>query len=163
MIQAPSNRQGWWKLFALIALCLGIGAVGGFATVDALKGWYPTLQKPSFNPPSWVFGPVWTVLYILMAVAAYLVLLERPTPNRKTALGLFFLQLVANAIWSPLFFGMHQILPALVDVVLMDVLVFFTLLWFAKVNKTAAWLMVPYQAWILFATALNFAIWRLNV
>ena len=124
--------------------------------------WYDALSKPSFNPPNVVFGPVWTILYILIAIAGARVWLAAPSPERTVALRLWFAQLVLNALWSPLFFGARQPGLALIDIVLMLVAIA-AFVWRARrVDRVASWLMVPYLGWVSFATALNLAIVLLN-
>jgi tryptophan-rich sensory protein len=121
--------------------------------------WYAALMKPSWNPPAWLFGPVWTTLYTLMAVAAWLVW-RRIGFSRS--LGLYLAQLVLNAAWTPLFFGAHQLGWALIEILVMWVMILRTLLSFRRVNPTAGWLFLPYLAWVSFAAFLNFTLWRLN-
>lgn len=151
-----------WALAAFVLLCLGVGAIGGLATAESVRDWYPTLAKPAWTPPSWLFGPVWTTLYIFMGVAGWLVWKAEPSVTRNRGLILFNVQLVANALWSPVFFGAREIAGALAIILVIDVAVAATLFTFARTNRLAAGLFVPYLAWVLFATALNFAIWRLN-
>ncbi len=151
-------RQGL-VLLGFIALCLAAGALGAAMTAPAIATWYPTIAKPSFNPPNWIFAPVWTTLYILMAVAAWLVWRRG---NAGTPLALFGLQLVLNSAWSLLFFGLHRVDLALLDIVLMLAAIVATALSFRTRSTVAALLLVPYLAWVSFATVLNFAIWRLN-
>ena len=146
----------WLVLAALLVLCLGLGSAAGFLTAQSLPTWFPTLVKPSFNPPSWLFAPVWTTLYIMMAVAAWLVWL------RKGPLVLFYVQLALNFAWSLLFFGLHSPALALIDIVAMWVAILLTLLAFWKVDRRAGWLLVPYLAWVSFAGVLNASIWWLN-
>ena len=146
----------WLVLAALLVLCLGLGSAAGFLTAQSLPTWFPTLVKPSFNPPSWLFAPVWTTLYIMMAVAAWLVWL------RKGSLILFYVQLALNFAWSLLFFGFHSPAFALVDIVAMWIAILLTLLGFWRVDVRAGWLMVPYLAWVSFASVLNASIWWLN-
>lgn len=146
----------WLVLAALLVLCLGLGSAAGFLTAQSLPTWFPTLVKPSFNPPSWLFAPVWTTLYIMMAVAAWLVWL------RKGPLVLFYVQLALNFAWSLLFFGLHSPALALIDIVAMWVAILLTLLAFWKVDRRAGWLLVPYLAWVSFASVLNASIWWLN-
>lgn len=131
---------------------------GGFRPGD----WYAQLQKPPWNPPGWIFGPVWTALYILMAVAAWLVWKRGGFKAQRAALSLFLLQLLFNALWSPLFFGLHNPGLALVDLLLLWGTLLATLVAFGKVSPTAGALLVPYLAWVTFAGALNWALWRLN-
>ena len=146
----------WLALTAFLVLCLGLGSAAGFLTAQSLPTWFPTLVKLSFNPPSWLFAPVWTTLYIMMAVAAWLVWL------RKGSLVLFYVQLALNFAWSLLFFGLHSPALALIDIVAMWVAILLTLLSFWKVDRRAGWLLVPYLAWVSFAGMLNASIWWLN-
>ncbi len=146
-------------LIGFVALCLGVGVIGTVATIPNIPAWYAGLAKPAFNPPNWLFGPVWTALYISMGIAAWLVWRTGPA---KAALGLFALQLAFNAAWSPLFFGLHWIGVALIDIVCLFFAIFATLLAFRKRSGFAALLIVPYLAWVGFASVLNFSIWRLN-
>ena len=151
-------RQGL-VLLGFIALCLAAGALGAAVTAPAITAWYATLAKPSFNPPNWIFAPVWTTLYVLMAIAAWLVWRRG---NARTPLVLFALQLVLNSAWSLLFFGLHRVDLALIDIVLLLAAIAATALSFRPRSAVAALLLVPYLAWVSFATVLNFAIWRLN-
>ncbi len=151
-------RQGL-VLVGFIALCLAAGALGAAVTAPAIPTWYATLAKPSFNPPNWIFAPVWTTLYVLMAIAAWLVWRRG---NARTPLTLFAVQLVLNSAWSLLFFGLHRVDLALLDIVLMLAAIAATALSFRPRSAVAALLLVPYLAWVSFATVLNFAIWRLN-
>lgn len=128
--------------------------------VTSMPGeWYAGLNKPSWNPPAWLFGPAWTTLYTLMAIAAWLVW-KRVGFTR--ALGLYFVQLILNAAWTPIFFGAHALGWALFEIVIMWIAILLTLLSFLRVQKTAGLLLVPYLAWVSFATFLNFTLWRLN-
>lgn len=151
------------KIFISIFICLGIGFVGSIATQSSVDTWFTTLNKPSFNPPSWLFAPVWTTLYILMGVAAGIVW-SRGFHHVwvKTALYHFGFQLVLNAAWSIAFFGYQSPLVALFVIIALIVLVLITFKWFKIVNNLAAYLLIPYLLWLLFAAALNFEIWRLN-
>ena len=152
------NNQ-WWMLAGFLVVTFGVATVGGIATSGSVRSWYPTLTKPAWNPPGWVFGPVWTALYAMMAVAAWLVWRQAGWGG---ALALFGMQLALNAAWSPLFFGLHRIDLALGDIVLMWAAIVATMVAFWKVTPAAGWLFVPYLLWVTFATALNFALWRLN-
>ncbi|MEQ1751937.1 MAG: TspO/MBR family protein [Prosthecobacter sp.] len=140
--------------FIVITFCAPLLSVGSMPGV-----WYAALQKPSWNPPSWLFGPAWTLLYTLMAVAAWLVW-KRVGFSRP--LGFFFVQLALNAAWTPIFFGAHQLGWALIEIVVMWIAILLTLLSFRRVSTTAGWLLVPYLAWVSFASFLNFTLWRLN-
>lgn len=150
----------WVVLAGLIILCLVTGFIGSLASMDAIPTWYATINKPSWNPPNWVFGPVWTILYIMMAVAAWRVWL---THDRvKPALTLFFIQLAFNLAWSLIFFGLRSPGGALIEVVPFWAAILATMLAFFGRDKWAGLLFVPYLAWVSFAAVLNFAIWRLN-
>ncbi len=146
----------WLVLTLLVVLCLAVGSLAGYMTAQSVVTWYPTLVKPWFNPPSWLFAPVWTVLYIMMAVAAWLVWL------RKGSLVLFYVQLALNFLWTFLFFNQHAPGLALIEIVAMWLAILATLLGFWKIDRRAGWLLVPYLAWVSFAGFLNGSIWWLN-
>jgi translocator protein len=150
----------WMVLAGFIILCLGVGVVSGVMTAGAMVDWYPTLNKPFFNPPSWVFAPAWTFLYIIMAVAAWRVWLAGT--SSKPALNLFFIQLVLNFLWSVFFFGLHSPALALIDIIAMWIMIALTMRAFFKIARPAGWLLVPYLAWVSFAAILNASIWWLN-
>ena len=138
-----------------------LAPLAGFrATPDA---WYRALAKPSWNPPPWIFAPVWTLLYILMAVAAWRVWRKGGWSIQRTALSLYVGQLFLNAIWTPLFFGAHQIGLALADILIMWLLILTMLIAFAKIDRTASWLLAPYLAWVGFESVLNLALLNMNV
>ena len=147
-------------LIGFVVACLAVGGVSGWFTAAGVGEWYDGLVKPSFQPPKWLFGPVWTVLYILMAVAAWLIWKQIGFWN--TAMGLFGLQLALNFAWSFLFFSAQRMGFALVDIVALWLALVATVVTFAPVDPRAAWLLAPYIAWVSFATLLNTAIWRLN-
>jgi benzodiazapine receptor len=148
---------------ACILVPLVSGAFIGFVTMASVRDWYTTLNKPWFTPPSFVFGPVWTVLYILMGISLYLVLVQG-WENRtvKTGVTFFAAQLGANLLWSLLFFGMHSPWAGLVDILVLIALIVSTIIVFYKISKTAALLLVPYLAWVCIATALNAGVVILN-
>jgi tryptophan-rich sensory protein len=149
-------------LVAFLFACLIISGIGGLVTATSVGGWYTTLDKPAFNPPSWVFAPVWTMLYVLMAIAAWRVWRSPQTDLRRRALGAFGLQLVLNLLWSVLFFGFQQIGAALVDIVLLFSAIAFNALLFWRVERLAGWLFVPYLLWVAFAALLILSLWLLN-
>jgi len=152
------------KLIASILFSLGAGVIGSFFTASSVSTWYQTIQKPSFNPPSWVFSPVWTILFIMMGVALYLVWKEGLREKKvKIAFIIFWVQLVLNTLWSVLFFGLQSPLYALVEIIFLWVAIFITIIWFSRVSKKAAYLLIPYLLWVSFATILNFAIFYLNI
>lgn len=151
------------KFIVAVTIPLAVGAVAGFFTSSSVKGWFTTLHKPSFNPPSWLFAPVWTILYILMGVALFLIWKNNTEPQlKKTAITLFFVQLAFNFLWSFIFFYAQQPGWALVDIILLWLMILFTILSFGKISTAAAWLLLPYICWVSFATILNYSIWKLN-
>lgn len=161
----PPPRRRFVDLLALtlfIVLCLGIGALGASVVATSVDTWYADLIKPWFTPPDWVFGPVWTLLYVLMAVAAWRVWRTADRDTRRGPLTLFALQLALNLGWTVVFFGLQKIGAALATIIVLDVGVVVTALAFRTIDRPASLLMVPYVAWVGFATVLNIAIWRLN-
>lgn len=151
------------KLILAVAGPLAVGWLSGVATARSVETWYPSLVKPSFNPPAWVFGPTWTVLYLLMGVALFLVWRQGGnTPGIQLALSCFAVQLVLNALWSIIFFGMHAPGWAFAEILLLWLAILATLWAFWRVVPTAGWLLVPYLAWVSFAAVLNGSIWILN-
>ena len=151
------------KIVLLVVLCVTVGYLSGLVTRESILTWYVTLNKPSFNPPNWVFAPVWTLLYIMMGVAAGMIWTSNSDEQTtKKALGFFAIQLGLNALWSYLFFGLHNPLLALIEIILLWLMIFETYNMFKKINKTAGLLLLPYLAWVSFATILNASIWWLN-
>ena len=151
------------KFIISLFIPLAVGGMSGFFTIKAIPGWYATLNKPWFNPPNWLFSPVWTALYIMMGISLWLVWKTKAEGRiRQKAFYLFGAQLVLNFLWSLLFFNLHQIGVALVEILLLWGTLLCTIIAFARVNKTSAWLLVPYISWVSFATVLNYGIWALN-
>ena len=151
------------KIVLLVVLCVTVGYLSGLVTRESILTWYVTLNKPSFNPPNWVFAPVWTLLYIMMGVAAGMIWTSNSDEQTtKKALGFFAIQLGLNALWSYLFFGLHNPLLALIEIILLWLMIFETYNLFKKIHKTAGFLMLPYLVWVSFATILNASIWWLN-
>ena len=151
------------KIIISILVCLAVGFSSGLVTADSIPNWYATLNKPFFNPPNWLFGPAWTILYTLMGIAAGIIWnkgLEQKIV--KTALIIFVIQLVLNGLWTLIFFGLQNPPLALVEILILWGMILFCMIRFSKINKTAAWLLLPYLLWVTFATALNFSIWQLN-
>ena len=151
------------KLFISILIPLAVGAVAGLFTASGVDGWYAVANKPWFNPPNWIFAPVWTSLYVLMGIALFLV--WRADVDKKikqTAISLFAIQLTVNFFWSFIFFKMQQPGWAFAEIILMWLMIFFTIIWFSKISTIAAWLLVPYICWVSFALVLNYSIWQLN-
>lgn len=173
----PKSKQ-ILKLIVSILVCQMAGAVGWLFTSDSVVTWHPMLNKPSFNPPAWIFGPVWTTLYLMMGIALFLIwnsdkkhgfltgLISRffhKDSGKETAIKLFMVQLVLNALWSVIFFGMQQPGFAFLEILFLFTFIALTFLSFWKQNKAAGLLMLPYLYWVGFATVLNFAIWQLNI
>lgn len=152
------------KIIIALIICLAVGYSASTVTRPSVESWYPTIVKPVFNPPNWIFMPMWTLLYILMAVAAGLVWdkIKEQTEEVKKALLFFIIQLTLNAIWSYLFFGLKNPLLALIEIALLWLMIYETYLKFIKINKIAAYLLIPYMAWVAFAAVLNASIWWLN-
>ncbi len=149
-------------IFCLLG-CELAGIIGSIFTVEAIPTWYATLVKPALNPPSWVFGPVWTMLYALMGIAVFLVWKQGWRRNEvKMALGLFGAQLATNALWSILFFRMQNPFYALIDILVLWMLILATSIAFYRISKPAAYLLIPYLGWVSFATYLNYMIYALN-
>jgi tryptophan-rich sensory protein len=151
-----------WKLIISIIICELAGIIGSLFTMPSIPTWYAGLGKPALNPPAWVFGPVWTTLFVLMGIALWLVWINRSADKKakKTAIVIFFIQLALNTLWSIIFFGWHSPGWSFVDLVFLWLAILTTIILFAKVFKPAAWLLVPYILWVSFAGYLNFAIWQ---
>lgn len=151
------------KILIAVAICLGIGFFSGFATQSSIDTWYATLNKPFFNPPNWIFAPVWTILYVLMGIAAGIVWSKGFYHKWvQTALYHFIFQLLLNGLWSIVFFGFKSPGLALLVIIALIILLLLTIKWFKVVSKTAAYLLLPYLIWVLFASVLNISIWQLN-
>lgn len=151
------------KIFLSLLLCQLAGLIGSIFTAPAIDQWYQYLNKPFFNPPSWLFGPVWTILYLMMGVALYLIWQEKISWSKHKIVYLsFFTQLFLNALWSIIFFGWQQPGWAFLEILLMWAAIVTTIYYFYQHQKTAAYLLLPYLLWVTFASLLNFAIWRLN-
>jgi benzodiazapine receptor len=155
--------HSWLGLIVLVTICFAAAGIGGAVTTPKIDNWYATLTKPSWNPPNWVFGPVWSALYLGMAVAAWLVWRQGGLAGAAWPLVLFGVQLVLNVLWSCLFFGLRNPFAAFVEVLALWVAIAATMVAFWLRATVAGILFVPYLAWVSFASALNFAIWRLNV
>ena len=152
------------RILILVATCLALGYFSGMVTQTSIKTWYPNLIKPSFNPPNWVFAPVWSMLFIMMGVAAGLVWSRIESENQavRKALLFFAIQLALNMLWSFLFFGMKNPTLALIEIVVLLLLIYETYVQFVKIDKIAGYLLIPYLLWVSFATVLNASIWWLN-
>ena len=151
------------KIFISVVSCVAIGFLAGMATAEAIPTWYVTLNKPFFNPPNWLFGPVWTVLYLAMGLAAGLIWNQSTTnPLAKGALTIFVIQLVLNGSWSFFFFAWKQLLLSFFVIILLWLLIVLCIRRFRPINKLAAYFLYPYLLWVTFASVLNFSIWYLN-
>ena len=153
-----------FKFIVALAVCFGASGFGViFTTQDSITNWYAQLQKPNFTPPDWVFGPAWTILYLLMAISVFLVWNKGlDYPKVKQALGLFLLQLALNGIWTPLFFGFHLIMAAFIEIILLWLAILATLLAFKRISYRASMLLLPYLIWVGYAAILNGSICYLN-
>jgi tryptophan-rich sensory protein len=159
----PRGAEQWIALACAVAVCFVAAAIGSVYTRPAIPVWYASLQKPIFSPPNWLFGPVWTLLYLSMAVAVWLVWRERGfAGGAALPLTLFAAQLALNALWSIIFFGWRRPDLALVEIFFLWAAIFSTILSFRRISPSAAWLMWPYLLWVTFAAFLNLSIWRLN-
>lgn len=152
------------KITILVVSCVAIGYLSGLVTQSSIKTWYPMLIKPAFNPPNWLFAPVWSLLYIMMGLAAGLVWdkIESKPVEVKNALLFFAIQLFFNALWSFLFFGLKNPMLALIEIVLLWLFIYETYAKFSTIHKTASYLLLPYLLWVSFAAFLNASIWWLN-
>ncbi len=159
----PTRVQSYPKLAASILFCIIVGSLGSLVTITGPGSWYTTLQKPFFAPPNWVFGPVWITLFTLMGIALYLVW-ESGTEKKdvRFAIGIFGVQFALNVLWSFLFFGLRSPILGLIDILLLWVMILVTIWAFYRVKKSAAYLLIPYIAWVSLASALNGAIYFLN-
>lgn len=152
------------RISLVVTTCLLIGYLSGMVTKESVQTWFPTLVKPVFNPPSWVFFPVWTILYVMIGISGGMVWnrLESDETNVKKAFKIFVIQLALNALWSYLFFGLHNPLLAFIEIILLWLMIFETYNQFKKIDKIAGYLLLPYLAWVSFALVLNGSIWWLN-
>ena len=163
MTTAPARRtRDILGLAAFVVLCLAISALGGWATATSVTTWYPTLTKPAFNPPNWVFAPVWTALYLMIAVAGWRVWKARGFAGARAEMSVYALQLALNLVWSFVFFGAQAIGAALVEILVLLAAIVANVWLFWRVDRVAGLLLVPYAAWVSFAAVLNDALWRLN-
>jgi len=152
------------RIAVVLTTCLLVGYLSGMVTRDSITTWYPTIVKPTFNPPNWIFAPVWSILYIMMGVAGGMVWsrLEQDAENVNKAFTFFIIQLALNAAWTVIFFYFHNPFLAFIEIVLLWLLIFETYTQFKKIDKTSGMLLLPYLAWVSFAVVLNGSIWWLN-
>lgn len=161
--ERPIRLEELPRLLRSLLLPLAVGGIGSVASADSLRTWYPTLKKPEFTPPNWLFGPAWSTLYLLMGFASFLVSRRSlPSDVRRRVQWAYGAQLGMNALWSFLFFGRRSPLAALVEIVFLWIAIVLTIATFARVSRVAAALLIPYLFWVSFAAVLNAAIWRLN-
>ena len=157
--QPSHSVRNFLAFLGWLAVCFGAAAMGALFMPGE---WYASLQKPSWNPPGWIFGPVWTALYTMMAVAAWVVWRQGGWDKQRKPLLIFLVQLALNAFWTPLFFGLHWPGVAFAEIILLWLAIAATIVVFRPVSRTALMLLVPYLAWVSFAAVLNFTLWRLN-
>lgn len=155
-------RRDLPSLLVFLASCFAVAALGGAATASSVGTWYQALAKPAFNPPDWVFAPVWSLLYLTIALAGWRVWRRRARAGARAALAVYALQLALNLGWSLVFFGARQIGAALVEIALLLAAIAATQVLFYRVDRPAAWLLAPYAGWVAFAALLNAALWHLN-
>jgi tryptophan-rich sensory protein len=157
------NKANILKLLISILLPLGLGAIAGMFTAQSVPEWYATLNKPSFNPPNWIFGPVWTTLYILMGISLFLIWKQEVSRERNLAILTFFIQLLLNFAWSFIFFYFTMIGVALVEIILLWISIVMMLVLFYKIKPMASYINIPYLLWVTFATVLNASLYYLNI
>ena len=151
-----------FKFIISISIPLIIGFAGSFFTASSVDSWFTTINKPSFNPPGWIFAPVWTTLYILIGLSFYLVWRNNFGEARKKVISIYFMQLLFNLLWSVLFFGLKSPLLGFIDIILLLIFIIANTIIFFKISKIAGYLFVPYLLWVSFASILNFSIYLLN-
>lgn len=159
--QTMKLKKPHYLIFSIL-ICQLAGIIGGLFTSSSVNSWYKELVKPSFNPPSWVFSPVWITLYLLMGVSLYLIWIKKKNKQKNTALTWFYIQLGLNILWSILFFGLKQPLLAFVEIIVLDFAILMTMIKSYRLSKTACYLMLPYILWVSFAAVLNFMLFYLN-
>jgi tryptophan-rich sensory protein len=152
----------WLSLVGWIVLCFAVAGISSTWTANEVNGWYRTLVRPSYAPPNWLFGPVWTLLYLLMAIAAWQVWQSPPSTLRNVGIALFLMQLALNFAWPWVFFRLHALGAGLVEIIALWIAIAATMFVFRRISPAATWMLAPYLAWVSFATALNAGFWRLN-
>jgi len=156
------NLEKFFKLLLSLILPIGLGSIAGIFTSKEIAGWFASLNKPSFNPPSYLFGPVWTALYILMGISMFLIWNTPKTELRQKALAIFGIQLFFNFWWSILFFSFHTLLLSVINILVLWFLIIYMISLFKNIKPVAAYLQIPYLLWVTFATVLNISIFYLN-
>jgi benzodiazapine receptor len=152
------------RILLCVAICLAVGYLSSFVTQSSITTWYPEIKKPVFNPPNWIFAPVWTLLFILMGISAGMIWNKFETQKELVKKGMLFfaIQLLLNALWSYLFFGLNNVLLALIEIILLWLVIYETYHIFKQIDKKASYLLIPYLAWVGFATILTGSIFWLN-
>lgn len=156
------QKSKWLSLVVFFFICICVEFLGGWWTASSVLTWYPNLIKPSFNPPSWLFGPVWTILYFMIAIAGWLIYIQPESKNRTRGLWIYSIQLILNLLWSYFFFFLHSPLLGLIDISFLFLSILGTIFTFYPLSKPAAWLLVPYFLWTGFALILNTTLFLLN-
>ncbi len=156
------RQQSWASLLFFIVLCLVLEVFAGYLTSQTVSTWYPELHKPSWTPPGWVFGPVWTILYMMIAISGWLIYTSKSSRQRSLALVFYFGQLVLNFMWSLFFFFLKSPISGLIDILLLLLLIIFTIIYAWPVRRLASILLIPYLIWVMYAATLNAGIWWLN-
>jgi len=156
------DRQSWLSLLPFVLACFAAAVIGAATIRQSVKTWYSTLHRPAWTPPGRIFTFVWTTLYLMMAFSAWRIWRNAPWPDARPALILFAIQLVLNALWSILFFGLRRVGPAYAEILLLFTMIIATITAFLPLSFLAAWLLLPYAVWVAFASYLNFRIWQLN-
>jgi translocator protein len=158
-----SKLSNGLKLIISIVVCQLAGGIGAIFTTPSISTWYKTLEKPSFSPPNWVFAPVWTTLFLLMGISAFLIWREGIKKSQvRIALGIFITQLLLNILWSLLFFGLKLPMAGFFEIIFLWIAILLTILSFLKISIPAGILLIPYIFWVSLASVLNFALWKLN-
>ncbi|MCH5585677.1 tryptophan-rich sensory protein [Shimazuella sp. AN120528] len=156
------RRHAILSFSVFLSICFSVALIGALMTEIGENSWFTGLQKPTFQPPNWIFGPVWTVLYILIAISGWLVYIQERTPIRKFVLQVYAAQLILNLLWTFLFFGLHSLILSLVDIFILVFTIFYYIVISRNLSKWAALLFVPYAIWVTFAALLNLSLWMLN-
>ena len=162
-IPTRSKTQLAAGLVVSVVICLSAAGIGGWMTAASVDSWYAEINKPSWNPPNWIFAPVWTTLYVMMAIAAWWVWKQSKLEHAKAAFGWFFAQLLLNVLWSGLFFGLRQPGWAFAEIIVLWIAIAATIVTFWRHSRFAAGLLVPYLMWVTFASVLNYSIWSMNL
>jgi len=156
-------KKDWVKLIVSLVLCQMAGFIGAIFSSSGVKTWFITLNKPYFNPPSWVFAPVWTVLYILMGISFFIIWKRSHSRSKVPAITFFIIQLILNSLWSFLFFGLNNIQFAFIEIIILWIFIIVCVITFYPISKTASIMLIPYLLWVSFALVLNYEIMRLNI